>query len=226
MDDQPPLSVIITGATGMVGEGVLLECLGERRVGRVLIVGRKSYDFDHPKLTEILVPDFFELGNPSQFAPFDACFFCAGVSSIGMSEADYTRVTYDLTLHFAKELARVNPAMTFVYVSGAATDSSEQGKSMWARVKGRTENALGRVGFKGAYSFRPGFMRPTPGQRNTLTAYRVLGPLYPLLRRIWPSKVSTLREVARAMITVARDGYPKAVLEVADINALAASSGD
>lgn len=224
MDDNSKLSVIITGATGMVGEGVLLQCLKDPRVTRIVVVGRKSCGLKDQKLAETVVPDFFELGDPSRFASFDACFFCAGVSSIGMSEWDYTRVTYDLTLHFAKQLASVNPAMTFVYVSGRSTDSSEHGRMMWARVKGRTENALARVGFKHTYAFRPGFMRPTPGQRNTLAAYKVLGRLYPLLRRFWPNKVSTLEEVAVAMIEVALKGYPSSILEIADINALAARS--
>ena len=226
MHDKAAISVIITGATGMVGEGVLLECLHNPRVARVLIVGRKSYGVTHPKLAEILVADFLALGDLARFAGYDACFFCAGVSSIGMSEADYAKVTYELTLHFAGDMARANSAMTFVYLSGASTDGSEQGKSMWARVKGRTENALGRVGFKRTFNFRPGFMRPTVGQKNILTGYRLLGGLYPLLRGIWPHKVTTLQEVALAMILVAQNGYPKTVLEVTDINALAANSGD
>ncbi|MGA7351144.1 MAG: NAD-dependent epimerase/dehydratase family protein, partial [Acidobacteriaceae bacterium] len=157
------MKVIITGATGMVGEGVMLECLENPAVDEVLLVSRRPYGASFPKLKECIVPDFMQLDAAvDQLKGYDACFFCAGVSSIGKSEADYTRITYDTTLHFAETVARVNPKMVFVYVSGMGTDSTEKGRMMWARVKGRTENALSRVGFRAVYSFRPGFMRATP----------------------------------------------------------------
>jgi len=218
------MKVIITGATGMVGEGVLLECLKHPAVERVLIVNRKHYPATHPKLTECLVPDFMNLDAcKDKLAGYDACFFCAGVSSAGMSEADYTRITYDVTLNFARTLASLNPNMTFIYVSGALTDSSEQGRLMWARVKGRTENALTRVGFAHVYNFRPGFMRPTPGQKNIKWYYKMIGWLYPLLRATSKNQVSTMSEVGIAMINSVLKGYPKQTLEIADINALAAA---
>ena len=221
-DSNPALKVILTGATGMVGEGVLLECLGNPAVARVLLITRRPYPMQHAKLEQCVVPDFLNLDEClGEIGGYDACFFCAGVSSLGMSEADYTGVTYDTTLHFAKTLAGLNPRMTFVYVSGAQTDSSEKGRVMWARVKGRTENALTRLGFAQVYNFRPGFMKPTPGQKNTKSYYNFIGWLYPVLRKVAPNHVSTLRDVALAMIHVALRGYPRTILEVKDLNAIA-----
>jgi len=218
------LKIILTGATGMVGEGVLLECLDNAAVAQVLLVTRKPYPLEHAKLQQCIVPDFMNLDAcVPQFDGYDACFFCAGVSSAGMKEADYTRVTYDLTLHIARTLAAINPRMTFIYVSGAHTDSTEKGRIMWARVKGRTENELTRVGFAHVYIFRPGFMKPMPGQRNIKGYYNAIGWLYPILRAISANLASTLRDVALAMIHVTRHGYPRTILEVKDINALAAS---
>jgi uncharacterized protein YbjT (DUF2867 family) len=218
------ISVIITGATGMVGEGVLFECLEHPAVERVLLVNRKPYPGTHPKLRECIVPDFLHLEPVAdQLSGYDACFFCAGVSSAGMSEADYTRITYDLTLHFARTLAALNPQMVFDYVSGAYTDSSEQGRVMWARVKGRTENALTRCGFRQVYNFRPGFMRPTPGQKNIKWYFKPFGAVYPLLRLLLPNQVSTLRDIGLAMINTVLVGYPKPILEIKDINAHAKS---
>jgi NAD dependent epimerase/dehydratase family len=218
------LKVIITGATGMVGEGVLLECLGHPAVAQVLSVSRKPCGITHDKLRECLVADFLDLnGIADQLTGYDACFFCAGISSVGMDEAQYTRITYDVTLNFARQLLRPGSQMSFVYVSGAQTDSSEKGSVMWARVKGRTENALQTVGFRKAYSFRPGAMRATPGQRHLKWYYTALSWLYPLLRVTLPNHVSTLQVVGRAMINAARTGYPKQVLEVKDINALGAA---
>jgi uncharacterized protein YbjT (DUF2867 family) len=160
------MKVILTGATGMVGEGVLLECLANPAVERVLSVVRRPSGRNHPKLVEVIVKDFRELQPvEAQLSGYDACFYCAGISSVGMNEADYTVVTYDTPLAFATNLARLNPAMTLVHVSGSHTDSSEQGKVMWARVKGKAENALMRLPFKGVYNFRPSLMKPTPGTR-------------------------------------------------------------
>jgi uncharacterized protein YbjT (DUF2867 family) len=219
------LKVIITGATGMVGEGVLLECLEHPAVAQVLIVNRRPYPAKHAKLQEIIVPDFLALeAFTSQLTGYDACFFCAGITSAGMSEADYTRITYDVTTNFAQKLAGLNPQMTFDYVSGAHTDSSEQGRFMWARVKGKTENALLKLGFEHAYNFRPGFMKPTPGQQNIKGYYKAIGSLYPVLRAVFPNQVSTMREVALAMINSVLKGYPKPVLEVKDIKLLATVS--
>jgi uncharacterized protein YbjT (DUF2867 family) len=220
--DPNHLNVIITGATGMVGEGVLLTCLDHPAIACVLLVGRKPYGLQHPKLKECIVPDFMHLEDVSgQLAGYDACFFCAGISSVGKSEAEYTHITYDVTLNFAGVLASLNPQMVFCYVSGAHTDSTEKGKVMWARVKGRTENALTRLGFRGVYNFRPGFMRATPGQQNLKSFYHLIGWAYPLLRAVLPNMVSTLHDVGIAMIRCVQQGYPKQILEVKDINALA-----
>lgn len=215
------MKVIITGATGMVGEGVMLECLENPAVDEVLLVSRRPYGASFPKLKECIVPDFMQLDAAvDQLKGYDACFFCAGVSSVGKSEADYTPITYDTTLHFAETVARVNPEMVFTYVSGMGADSTEKGRMMWARVKGRTENALSRVGFRAAYSFRPGFMRATPGQRNLPGSYKALGWLFPMARAVAPNQVSTLEDVGRAMIRCVTQGYAKQILEVRDINAL------
>jgi uncharacterized protein YbjT (DUF2867 family) len=217
------MKVILTGATGMVGEGVLLECLENPTVERVLSVSRRPSGHAHSKLTECLVPDFRELaGVEPQLTGYDACFYCAGVSSIGMTEADYAAITYDTALHFAQTLARLNPGMVLIQVSGAQTDSSEQGKVMWARVKGRAENALARLPFKAVYNFRPALMKPAPGQKNIKRSYRVALVLYPLLSLFFP--VIPLRQVGLAMINCVRLGAPKGVLEAKDIKEQAARS--
>lgn len=216
------LRAIITGATGMVGEGVLLECLRHPDVEKVLVLNRRPGGVTHPKLTEIIHPDFHDLSPiQEQLRGYNACFFCLGVSSVGMREPAYHRLTYDLTLHVAQTLVARNPAMTFCYVSGAGTDSTEQGRLMWARVKGKTENHLRQLPFRTSYAFRPGFLKPTPGQQHLKSYYRALGWLYRPLRLVAPSVVSTLQELARAMIHAATRGYPKPVLEVKDIVALA-----
>ena len=216
------LKVIITGATGMVGEGVMIECLSHPDITEVLLVNRKPYGMTHPKLKELIVPNFLQLDEAvGELTGYDACFYCAGVSSVGMSEAKYTRITYDTTLHFAETLVRLNPAMTFIFVSGGGTDTSEKGRVMWARVKGRTENALTRVGFKAVYNFRPAFMRATPGQKNVKSYYNWIAWMYPFFRVLLPNTVSTLQDVALAMIHATEHGANKTVLEVKDINALA-----
>jgi hypothetical protein len=220
--DPGHLNVIITGATGMVGEGVLLTCLEHPAIAHVLLVNRKPYGMQYPKLKECIVPDFMHLEDiRDQLAGYDACFFCAGISSAGMSEADYTHITYDITVHFAEVLASLNPQMVFCYVSGAFTNSTEKGRITWARIKGRTENALTRLGFRRVYNFRPGFMRATPGQRNIKFSYNLIGWAYPLLRVLMPNQVSTLHDVGIAMICCVQQGFPKQILEVKDINALA-----
>lgn len=217
------LSVIITGATGMVGEGVLLECLADPRVGRVLVINRKPGGIRHPKLAELIHADFFDLSAiQPQLAGHDACFFCLGVSSLGMSEADYTRVTHDLTTHVGRTLARVDPGMAFCYVSGAGTDSTERGRTMWARVKGATENELLRL-FPRGVMYRPGMLRATPGQGNLKGWYKAFAWIYPIGRRLAPGSFCTLQEMGRAMINAADFGAPRRVLEVRDIVALAAA---
>ena len=215
------LKVILTGATGMVGEGVLFTCLEDSAVEQVLMVNRRPYPMQHAKLKELLVPNFLEIETVAdQLAGYDACFYCAGISSVGMSEAEFTRITYDTTVHFAQVLRSVQPDMVFIYVSGANTDSTEQGKTMWARVKGRTENALARCGFRAEYNFRPGFMKAYPGQRNLSFWYYPIAWLFPLVRLLAPSWVSTMQQVGRAMIRATIYGAPRTVLEVKDINAL------
>jgi uncharacterized protein YbjT (DUF2867 family) len=215
------IKTIITGATGMVGEGVLLECLANPAVAQMLVINRKPGGVTHPKLTEIIHSDFFNLAPIApQLTGYDACFFCLGVSSVGMEADDYKRVTQDLTLAVAEVLAKANPQMTFCYVTGKGTDSSEQGRLAWARVKGATENALLRL-FPNAYMFRPAMMRATPGQKNTPRWYLALAWIYPIGRALAPSHFCTLEEVGRAMINAASKGYEKRVLEVADIVRLA-----
>jgi hypothetical protein len=219
------IRAVITGATGMVGEGVLHECLQQPAVERVLVINRKLGGVVHPKLKEILHANFFDLSPiESELTNYNACFFCLGVSSVGMKEPEYHHLTYELTMHVAQTLSRLNPDMTFCYVSGAGTDSTEQGKSMWARVKGKTENHLMRLPFKKAYMFRPGYIHPTKGLKNTLKWYGFLGWLYPVLRLVFTRYVSTLREVGRAMIHAVTKGYDKSVLEVNDIVRLAKNS--
>lgn len=215
------INVIITGATGMVGEGVLQECLKNDAVEKVLIINRKRYDLQHPKLKQVVVPDILqidELGD--ELLEYNACYFCAGVSSIGMNEQDYTKLTYDLTLNFANKLLNKNADMTFCYVSGSGTDSSEIGKTMWARVKGKTENDLLKLPFKAVYNFRPAFMRPSPGAKNVKGVLKFIAALYPILRPFNKSYFLTLEEVGKAMIVVTLNGYNKNILEVQDISFL------
>jgi uncharacterized protein YbjT (DUF2867 family) len=218
------MKVILFGATGMVGQGVLRECLVDPEVETVLVVGRSPTGQRDAKLREIVHTDLSDLSAiQGQFAGYDACFFCLGVSSAGMSEEAYRRVTYDLTMSVAQAMVRQNPRMTFTYVSGQGTDSSERGRMMWARVKGRTENALLKLPFN-AYMFRPGFIQPMYGVRSKTRLYRALyavtAPLYPVLKKIAPKQLTSSEQVGRAMITVARTGAPKRVLETRDINSL------
>ncbi|WP_374463841.1 NAD-dependent epimerase/dehydratase family protein [Chryseobacterium sp.] len=214
-----PIKIILTGATGMVGEGVLMECLDNPGVSEILSISRKPSGKKHPKLKEYLVPDFLTIDlQDEKLKGYDACFFCAGISSIGINEEDYTKITYDTTLHFAKAVLNQNPEMVFSYVSGASTDSTESGKLMWARVKGRTENALKKMNFKGAYNFRPGFMKPVEGQSNVKWFFKPFIWIFPVF---FQSKSLTLQEVGRAMINVTQKGYPTSTLEIRDIKNLA-----
>ncbi|MEP6737062.1 MAG: epimerase [Chryseolinea sp.] len=215
------IKVIITGATGMVGEGVLLECLSHPDVEQVLVINRKICGVSHPKLREIIHKDFFNFSKiESQLIGYNACFFCLGISSVGISQEAYRRTTYDLTLYIGNLLARLNPEMTFCYVTGAGTDSSEKGKIAWARVKGATENALIKL-FKNAYMFRPGFMKPVPGQKNIKSAYKLIAWMYPIGRVIYPAGFCTVGEVGKAMVKTVTKGYPKKIIRVKDIVALA-----
>ncbi|MFE6860097.1 NAD-dependent epimerase/dehydratase family protein [Nocardia sp. NPDC057668] len=219
------MKVIVFGGTGMVGQGVLRECLRDARVTEVLAIGRGSTGLTDPKLREVVQPDPADLSALSDELPgIDACFFCLGVSSVGMKEDEYRRITYDLTMQVARTLAAANPKMTFVYVSGQGTDSTEQGRTMWARVKGKTENDLLALPFR-AYMFRPGFIQPKDGVISKTPLYRaayaVTGPLIPVLKRLAPNIVNDNREIGRAMISVAESGSDIRVLTPRDITARA-----
>ncbi len=214
--DEQKLKIILTGATGMVGEGVLLECLDNPLISEVLTLNRRHFDLSHPKLKELVVPDFLDLnGVKSHLCDYDACFYCAGISSVGMDEATYTKITYNTTLSVARFLKQLNPEIVFMFVSGSHTDSTEQGRLMWARVKGRTENALQKLFPGRAYNFRPGLMKPVAGQRNFKGYNRYIKILYPVLSLLFPS--CSLREIARAMIKTTIYGYKTNILEVKDI---------
>lgn len=223
------MNILIFGATGMVGQSVLRECLNANDVERVVAVGRTPTDTEHPRLSNVVVADLTNLqAVAAQLSSFDACFFCLGVSSVGMSEAAYTQITHDLTMSVAKVLVQANPSMTFVYVTGAGADSTERGKSMWARVKGKTENDLIRLGFKAAYMFRPGIILPLHSVRSKTAVYRiaygVAKPVFWLMQRITPQWVVTSVQVGQAMLSVARHGYVRPVLEITDIQ-VAANTG-
>lgn len=214
------LNVILTGATGMVGEGVLHECLQSNIVEKVLVINRKPCGVSHPKLKEIIHPDFFDFSSiENQLTGYNACFFCLGVSSVGMKEENYRHVTYDLTMHVAQTLSKLNKGMIFCYISGAGTN--EKGKLMWARVKGKTENDLMKLPFKRVYNFRPGMLQPTKDLKNTLSLYKYFGWLSPLLKVFAPNSISTLKELGLAMINAASKGYEKQIIEVSDIHVLA-----
>ncbi|HUD54653.1 MAG TPA: NAD-dependent epimerase/dehydratase family protein [Terracidiphilus sp.] len=215
------MKVLIFGATGMVGQGVLLECLRDPEVELAVTVGRTATGVRDPKLREIVHRDLLHYdGMEESLAGFDACFFCLGVASTGMKEADYERVTYGFTLAAAEALSRANPGMTFIYVSGSGTDSTEHGRIMWARVKGRTENGLLKLPLN-AYAFRPGFIEPMDSIQSKTPSYRlfykVLGPLLPLMHRMFPNQILSTREIGQAMLAVARHGYAKRILETKDI---------
>ena len=219
------MKIILFGATGMVGQGVLRECLLDAYVERVLAIGRSPTGQRHAKLREIVHRDFLDYSAiESELTGYDACFFCLGVSSVGMNEERYRHLTYDITLAAARTLARLNPQMVFVYVTGRGTDSTERGSLMWARVKGKTENDLLKLPFKAAYMFRPAGIQPLHGIRSKTgwvqAIYVGTAPLLSLLNRVAPKYMTTTEQVGRAMIRVARDGFPRPVLESEDINGL------
>lgn len=221
-----PVRAIVTGATGMVGEGVLHECLQHPDVEAVLIINRKPSGITHPKLKEIVHADFFNFSSiENQLTGYNACFFCLGISSLGISANDYYKTTYTLTMHVASTLSRLSQGMTFSYISGAGTDSSEKGRSRWARVKGKTENDLMKLPFKQVFAFRPGFIRPTKGLKRTLSFYKYINWLFPVGRALYPAGFCTLAELGRAMIRVAGHGYKKKIVEGKDIIELA-KAGD
>jgi hypothetical protein len=215
------INAIITGASGMVGEGVLHECILHTDVESILVVGRKPCGTVHPKLQELLIDNFFDLSSiGSKLIRYNACFFCLGVSSVGMKEEEYFKLTHDLTLNFARLLAGQNPNMTFCYISGAGTDSTGKGRLMWARVKGKTENDLLGIPFRKVYNFRPGMLEPTKGLKNTLKAYKYFGWLALVIRILAPNSICTLKQLGLAMINSVLKGYDKRVLEVSDIKKL------
>ena len=219
------MNVLLFGATGMVGQGVLRECLLDPGVTRVHAIGRTATGIRHPKLSETLHRDLWHYSSiEGDLSGFDACLFLLGVSSAGMKAEAYEHITYGITMAAAETLCRLNPPMKFLFVSGAGTDSTEQGKSMWARVKGKTENALLRLPFSAAYMFRPGLIQPLHGARSKTPVYRVIyvlaKPLMSLLRRAFPNHVLTTEEIGLAMLAVARNGFPKRILEVRDIRAV------
>jgi uncharacterized protein YbjT (DUF2867 family) len=219
------MKVLVFGATGMLGQAVVRECLRDPSVSQLIVIGRRATNITDPKLVEIVEADITHLApHEALLREVDACLFCLGVTSLGLSEADYSRLTYDLTLAVARELVRVNLHMTFIYVSGAGTDSTERGRAMWARVKGRTENELLRLGFHAAYMFRPGAIIPLHGIRSRTewynAMYALIRPMAAPLTRLAPRLVTTTDRLARAMLVVARDGYSSPILESSDINRL------
>ena len=209
----------------MVGEGVLMESLDHPDVEKILVINRRPCGVTHPKLTEILHTDFLDLSPVAdKLTGYNACFFCLGVSSVGMNEQDYSRMTYDLTMEAARTLSEFNPDMTFCYISGTGTDSTEKGRLMWARVKGKTENHLTRLPFKAVYLFRPGLIKPTKDQKNVRPLFKVLGLLYPLWKVLSPKNVCTLEDLGLAMIQATIHGYTKQILENKDIAQLAGTT--
>jgi len=211
------INSIITGSTGMVGEGVLYECLNHPEVESVLVINRRPCGVQHEKLKEIIHSDFLDIiPIKDQLAGYNACYFCSGVSSVGKKEEEYTKVTYDLTMHVAKTLHELNPEMTFMYVSGEGTTGEENGKVMWNRVKSKTENELLKL-FKNSYMFRPGYIQPTKGLKNAYKIYSIMVPFYPVWKTLFPKHVCTLEDLGQSMINITLNGYDKNVLDNIDI---------
>ncbi|MCO5239629.1 MAG: NAD-dependent epimerase/dehydratase family protein [Chitinophagaceae bacterium] len=224
MNPMKRLKIIITGATGMVGEGVLQECIANDKVEKILLINRRPSGYAHPKIEEVLHSDFNNISSAAdKLTGYDACYFCAGISSVGMNEEKYIRVTYDLTMNFARALSQANPEMVFCYVSGAGTDSTGKSRQMWARVKGKTENDLAKLPFKAVYHFRPAFMRSSKGAKHVKGLNKFINRLFPFFRIFSKTYFLTLEEVGRAMINVTLNGYSKNVVEVKDIAVLSKS---
>ena len=212
------MKVVVTGATGMVGEGVVHECINDNRITDILLINRRPSGIKSKKIKEIIHKDFFDLTSlKAVIEGYDACFYCLGISSVGMKEEAYHKITYDLAVQFGKMLLTHNPKIKMIYVSGAGTDSTEKGRSMWARVKGKAENKILNMGFEDAYAFRPGYIIPTKGLKRTQKAYKYLNFLSPVLRALFPKYVTSLAEIGRAMINVASESRDKKVLECRDI---------
>ena len=217
------IRVIITGSTGMVGEGVLLVCLQDPAVEKVLVINRRPLGITHPKLTEIIHTDFYDLSAvETQLAGYDACFFCLGVSSVAVKGDEYYRITYTLTMHFGETVSRLNRGMVFVYVAGAGTDGTEKGRIKWARIMGKTENDLMKLPFRRAYGYRPGMIKPVKGQKNALSFYKYVNWIFPLGKKISPDYFSTMEELGLSMIRLVQADYPKNIIAGRDIALLAA----
>ena len=219
---QEGLRVIITGATGMVGEGILLVCLDNLVISNVLIINRRPLGITHPKLKEIIHEDFHDLSTVAEhLAGYDACFFCLGVSSVGMKMDKYRKVTYDLTMHFGETVSRLNSDMVFIYVAGAGTDGSEKGKVEWARIKGKTENDLRKLSFRRVYGYRPGFIKPVKGQKKAHAFYTYINWFFPVGKKLSPDYFNTMEELGLSMIRLVRHDYPKETIYGRDITLLA-----
>lgn len=212
------IKAVITGSTGMVGEGVLHICLKSTDVENVLVVNRKPCGVVHPKLKEVITKDYLDLSPiKNELAGYNACYYCAGVSSVGKKEDEYRKITYDLTMNFARTFLQLNPNSVFTYVSGSGTDSTEKGRLAWARIKGKTENDLLQLPFRDAYMFRPGYIEPLKGQKRAYKIYKFFSPIYPLVEKLFPKYVGTMEELGNSMINVTLKGYEKKVLAVKDI---------
>ncbi len=216
------LRIVLTGSTGMVGEGVLNECMNHPEVESILVINRRASGIYHPKVSEILHEDFNNIsGIAGRLWEYNTCFFCSGISSLGKKEEEFEKLTYTLTINFAEGIKKSGADFVFCYISGAGTDSTENSRTMWARVKGRTENQLMKMGFRCVYNFRPGILIPTPGMKNTLSFYKYFGWLAPVIKLVAPNSINTLKELGLAMISAAHSGYNKNVIEVSDIHHLA-----
>ncbi len=216
------IKAIITGTTGMVGEGVMHECLNHPEVEEVLVINRRFGGVQHSKLKEIIHNNFYDFSGITELLKgYNACYFCLGTTSVGKKEDEYTKITFDITKALADVLVKLNPDMTFCYISGAGTDSTENGKIMWARVKGRTENYILNLGFRQAFAFRPAIISPTKGLKNTLSFYKYLSFLLPVIKLFFPKHICSLKEIGLAMINSVNEGYKKKILEVGDIENIA-----
>lgn len=223
MKQKMKIQAIVTGATGMVGEGVLHECIQHPDVEKILVIGRRPSGIQHRKVTELLHDNFHDFsGIEHKLTGYNACYFCLGISSVGMNEEKYRKITYDITMALAETLQTLNPDLTFCYVSGEGTDSSEKGRSMWARVKGKTENTVMSM-FPNGYAFRPGYIQPTKGLKNTLKAYKVMAPLYPVWKKVFTKYVCTLEHLGQAMIYVTKNAQTTRIIgnkEITEMGAL------